>query len=171
MPLNSVDPASLKAWLESRDAVLIDVREPSEHWAESIPGAHLLPLREVSVQKLPQLEGKKIAILCRTGRRSRAACERLAAQNPSLDLYNLEGGIQAWKAAGLPVSSRGFHLSLDQQVQITIGTGVLLGTILGYAISPYFLLLSGFFGLGLLYAGLTGSCALAGLLARMPWNQ
>ena len=90
----------------------------------------------------------------------------------SAEVYNLEGGIAAWAQAGYHVESSGhFFLPLDRQVQLTIGLCVLVGSILAYTVSPIFLFLTGFFGLGLTFAGLTGFCGLALLMARMPWNQ
>ncbi len=172
MSVKTVDPRTLKAWLDADDAILIDVREPSENRAENIPGARLIPLNQISGLSLPTGKGKKVAIHCRTGRRSLNACEILLAQNPNLDLYNLEGGIAAWKLANLPINrSKNAYFPLDQQVQITIGSGVLLGLLLGYAVTPYFYWLSAFFGAGLLYAGLTGKCALLAMMAKMPWNR
>jgi hypothetical protein len=97
---------------------------------------------------------------------------KLINEDPNLEIYNLEGGISAWSAAGCEIKTSGkFFLSLDRQVQLTIGLGVLIGNILGYFISPIFLLLSGFFGAGLIFAGLSGYCGLAILMAKMPWNK
>ncbi|MFT6220560.1 MAG: rhodanese-related sulfurtransferase, partial [Rickettsiales bacterium] len=53
--------------------------------------------------KLPKLDGKKLVIKCRIGRRSAAACEKLLAQNPDLDIYNLTGGIIAWHNCGFEI--------------------------------------------------------------------
>ena len=91
----------------------------------------------------------------------------------SLRFTNLEGGIAAWKRAGLPTASLSdrYFLPLEQQVQLTIGLCVLAGSVLGYYVSPAFFLSSGFFGLGLIFAGLTGFCGFALFMARMPWNR
>jgi hypothetical protein len=62
-------------------------------------------------------------------------------------------------------------LPLDRQVQLAIGLGVFVGSVLGYLVSPNFFILSGFFGAGLVFAGLTGYCGLAVLMAKMPWNK
>ncbi|MEN9247837.1 MAG: DUF2892 domain-containing protein, partial [Gloeomargarita sp. GMQP_bins_69] len=62
-------------------------------------------------------------------------------------------------------------ISLFRQVQIVAGSLVLLGTILGATVSPWFLLLSGFVGAGLVFAGVTNTCALGMLLAKLPYNQ
>jgi hypothetical protein len=58
-----------------------------------------------------------------------------------------------------------------RQVQITAGSLVALGTALGWFVSPWFLILSGFVGCGLMFAGLSGWCGMAMMLGRMPWNR
>lgn len=172
MPVKTVDANTLKNWLEKDEAALVDVREPAEYEAEHIPGAVLLPLGNVSIAALPQTAGKKLVFQCKAGKRGGMACEKLLAENPDLEIYNLEGGISAWTQAGYPAKTSGkFFLPLDRQVQLTIGSGVVAGVILGYAVHPGFFLLSGFFGLGLINAGLTGWCGLAIVMAKCPWNQ
>ncbi len=172
MSLKTVDAKTLKQWLDNGEAVLVDVREPAENKAESIEGAALLPLSTISKASLPNYSGKKLVIHCRKGGRGGSACEKLLAEDPSLEIYNLEGGISAWADAGYSIKSSGkFFLPLDRQVQLTIGICVLTGSLLGYFVSTKFFLLTGFFGAGLTFAGLTGFCGLAMLLAKMPWNQ
>lgn len=168
----TIDAKTAKSMLDKKEAVIIDVREPAEFSAEHIPGATLLPLGTIKKEDLEKFSDKKIIIHCKLGKRGSMACEKLAASNPSLQLYNIEGGITAWAQESLPTKKSGSKiLSIDRQVQIAIGSGVLLGIVLGYFISPFFLLLSAFFGGGLLYAGLSGSCTLALIIAKMPWNQ
>ncbi len=171
--ITTISPQTLKQWLDKGEALLIDVREPAEYEAEHIPGAVLVPLSSVAARALPHAGGKKLVMQCRLGGRSRSACEKLAAENPALEIHNLEGGIAAWTAAGLPVEKKEgcSVLPLDRQVQLIVGLGVLAGTILGYAWHPVFLILAGFLGLGLTFAGVTGCCGLACLLARAPWNK
>lgn len=172
MPIQPIDANTAKAWFENSEAIIIDVREPSEHGAQAIPGATLLPLRKVCTSELPKCSGKKIILHCKTGRRGTNACEKLLAEDPNLELYHLEGGIDAWQQAGYDVqASNRFFMALDRQVQLTIGVVVFIGVVLGYFVHPFFLILSAFFGLGLVNAGLTGWCGLALLMARMPWNQ
>ena len=86
----------LKQRLENNEVLLIDVREVVEHAAECIEHACLIPLSEFSLDKLPSLD-KPIVIHCRSGMRSEEACKILLSQDPSLEVYNLEGGILAWK--------------------------------------------------------------------------
>lgn len=172
MPMKPVDAMTLKTWMDKGEAVVVDVREPAEHEAESIHGAHLIPLAQIGCQVLPASTGKKLVIHCRSGKRSASACEKLLAENPGLEIYNLEGGIMAWSATNQPVRTSGkFFLPLDRQVQLTIGLCVLIGSLLAYFVSPLFLLLTGFFGAGLTFAGLTGFCGLAMVMAKMPWNK
>ena len=172
MPLRQVDAVTLKGWIERGEAVVVDVREPSEHASECIDGAVLLPLGGVSKRALPDAAGKKLVIHCRSGGRSSNACAKLLAEDPSLEIYNLEGGIGAWAASGLAVKCTGKKcLQLDRQVQLIVGSSVLAGSLLGYFVNPIFFLLSGFFGAGLTFAGITGFCGLAVMLAKMPWNQ
>lgn len=94
--IGSTNVETLKEWLSSNDAVLVDVREQAEWDAGHLAGATLLPLATVSAASLPSASGKKLVIYCRSGRRSQTACEIVYSQNPRLDVYNLEGGILAW---------------------------------------------------------------------------
>lgn len=167
-----INADTAKEWLDKNEAIIIDVRESGEYAAMHIPGATLIPLGTINNDVLPPLAGKKLIIHCQLGRRSEMACEKLLSTNPSLDVYNLDGGIKAWVNAGQKVNQSGkTFISIDRQVQLTIGTGVLLGVTLGYFLHPAFLCLAAFFGAGLVFAGATGTCGLAMLLAKMPWNQ
>ncbi len=172
MSIKTINANTLKSWLDKDEAVLIDVREPAENQAESIPGAQLLPLAEISKGTLPESSGKKLVLHCKAGKRGTAACEKLLAETPSLEIYNLEGGINAWEQAGYGIKTSGkFFLPLDRQVQLTIGLSILIGSVLGYFVNPAFFLLTGLLGLGLINAELTGWCGLAILMAKLPWNQ
>lgn len=103
MNIKSVNCQTLKNWLENNEAVLVDVREVSENAESRIKGSTLITLGTIDVDKLPKLNGKKLVIHCKMGGRSAAACDRLLAQNPDLDVYNLEGGITAWKNCGFEI--------------------------------------------------------------------
>lgn len=108
---------------------------------------------------------------CRSGNRTSAYAEHLreAAQ---CEAYLLEGGLDAWRKAGLPFAEdRRQPLELMRQVQIAAGSLVLAGVLLGLTAAPGFLGLSAFVGLGLIFAGTTGWCGMARLLAAMPWNR
>jgi rhodanese-related sulfurtransferase len=178
MSINTVKAKLVSDWLSDGQVILIDVREPSEHASESIANAVSLPLSQVSKDNLlnackGNMSTKKIVVYCRSGKRSANATEKLQSEDSSLELYNLEGGILAWKDAGLPVVSDDNIkvLPLDRQVQLAIGILVLVTSFLGWVVSGVFLLLTMFIGAGLIFAGLTGTCGLAMVLAKMPWNQ
>lgn len=165
--MHTVDALTLNRWLAAGEAVLVDVREPGEFASEHIAGAQLLPLGGVRGESVPATVGRRLVVYCRSGRRGGQACSQLGGV-----VYNLDGGIEAWLAAGLPVE-RGARrlLALDRQVQLAIGSVVLLSTLLGYGLHPAFLLLAGLFGAGLMLAGLTGFCGLALVMAKAPWNR
>lgn len=172
MTMQSIDATTLHHWLETGEALLVDVREPAEYAAEHIPSATLLPLGQTCCAKLPAGNGKKLVIHCRKGGRGGNACAKLLAEDPTLAVYNLEGGIEAWAAAGYAVA-RGARrvLPLDRQVQLTIGVVALVASLLALGGHPGFIYVTGFLGAGLTFAGLTGFCGLARVLAKMPWNQ
>lgn len=102
--VKEIDPKTAKAWLDSGEATLIDVREIPESQKARIPGAALVPLSAFDPSKIPQQPGLKVVVHCAVGQRSAAAIEYLA-KNGYKDLYNLSGGIQAWVAAGYPLES------------------------------------------------------------------
>lgn len=163
----------LKKLMEKDEVLLIDVRESVEHKEECIEGACLIPLGEISLEKLPS-ESRPIVIHCHSGKRSVEACKKLLEQNPDLDIYTLEGGIAAWKKLGFFVKKSkagALALPLNRQVQLTAGFLVLAGAILGAFITPFFYGLSAFVGAGLMITGLTGWCGMVQLLAKMPWNK
>ncbi len=96
MTIKTIDAKTLKTWLANDEAVLIDVREPEEYKQQNIKEATLIPLSNVCTKLLPNRAGKKLVIHCRSGKRSMIACEKLCAENPQLEVYNLKGGILAW---------------------------------------------------------------------------
>jgi len=172
--IQSINPSQLQTWLRSGEAVLFDVREPAEHRAEAIETARNVPLSTICAQAVLPVaaQGKKLVIHCKSGKRSMLACEKLKEESADCEIWNLEGGIEAWKMSGLPIKTNGKKmLPLDRQVQLTIGVSVLTFSLLAYFLNPAFALGSAFFGAGLTNAGLTGWCGLGKLMAKMPWNQ
>ncbi|MBX9721830.1 MAG: rhodanese family protein, partial [Candidatus Obscuribacterales bacterium] len=83
----------------------------------------------------------------------------------------LEGGMVAWRKAGLPIKEGKKRLPIERQIQLIVGSGVLTGVLLGVFVNPWFLVVPGFFGAGLTFAGLSGTCALGILLGKAPWNK
>lgn len=167
--IEDIGPEALRQRLAASDVLLVDVREADEFAREHIAGAASMPLSTFDVARLPH--DRRIIVSCASGRRSRQAAEQLDTAGFS-NIANLQGGLAAWKLAGLPTSvDRRQPVSLMRQVQITAGTLIMLGTVLGAFVSPWFLLLPGFVGGGLLIAGITDSCLMARMLSKLPYNR
>lgn len=169
--LKTITPEAAAALLREGNATLVDVREPDEHARERIPGARNLPLSTLEGgAAMP--EGKAVLFHCRSGARTQGNAARLAAKAGPCEAYIVEGGLDGWKRAGMPVAAdRRQPLELMRQVQIAAGSMVLLGVLLGAFVAPAFYALAGFVGAGLVFAGVTGTCGLASVLRLMPWNR
>lgn len=169
--LNTIAPERA-AELMRQGAVLIDVREADEHAREHIPGARHHALARLE-EKSPVRPGDGVLVFhCRTGARTKGNAARLAAAAQSCEAYILDGGIDAWKKAGLPVQlDRGQPIDMMRQVQIVAGSLVLVSVLLGATLSPAYYAIAAFVGAGLTYAGVTGFCGMARLLAFLPWNR
>ncbi len=167
----NISPQEFSHLLAEAGCQVIDVREPVEHAEASIAGAKLIPLGEVEKRAAELDRTRPVLIHCHSGKRGTTALQKLQQLGFS-DLRNLDGGILAWKAAGLPcVTGSKKTLPLMRQTQVVIGLGVLAGTVLSLTVHPSWIYLAMFFGAGLVFAGLSGWCGLALLLAKMPWNQ
>lgn len=153
--------------LIAQGATLIDIREPDEHARARIPGARNLPLG-----KLERVDAHPAVIWhCRSGMRTQANAGALANAS-ACEAYLLDGGLDAWRKAGLPViEDNTAPLEIMRQVQITAGLLVLGGVILGLTVAPAFFGIAAFVGGGLIFAGATGWCGMAKLLAVLPWNR
>lgn len=153
-------------------ALLLDVRTPGEFRAAHVAGSISQPLDHLDPASLQTLltPGRACVVLCQSGNRARKAAERLKAAGLS-GIFVVEGGLQAWQAAGLPVEKGAGVLSLERQVRIGAGLLVLTGIALGTWVHPGFYGLSAFVGAGLVFAGITDWCGMGLLLARMPWNR
>ena len=174
MPTLNTTPEQLQKWMAENSAVVVDVREPAEYKGGHIKGAFNKPLSTVDVEEvnMPEHNHKKLVLHCQSGKRSAMAVEKLMAEDPALEVYNLEGGIVAWKEAGGNVQQSGRKvLPLDRQVQLTAGTLVAGGTLLAVLVSKNWLILPLFVGCGLMFAGISGWCGMMKLLAKMPWNK
>ena len=152
---------------------LIDVRTPVEYREVHVEIARNVPLDQLDVTT--QMHGRNgsatdpLYVICRSGSRGQQACEKfLAAGFPNV--VNVEGGTLACVEAGLPVVRGKKAVSLERQVRIAAGALVVLGAALSF-VHPAFVGLSAFVGAGLVFAGITDTCGMGMILARMPWNQ
>lgn len=171
-----IGPIDVWRGLQTGELVVVDVREPDEHARERIDGAKLLPLSRFDPELAASwvTAGQNLVLHCRGGRRSAEACRLVPAMScRGAAVASLAGGIDAWKAAGLPViiNDRVARVSVMRQVQLAVGVSVLAGSVVAWLVHPVGLAVPMFFGAGLIFAGATGTCALAGILARMPWNR
>jgi rhodanese-related sulfurtransferase len=165
-------PPQRAAELARQGAILVDIREADEYARERIPGSRHHALSRIDKIMPVGKDGEILVFHCRSGARTRGNAARLAAAAGRCEAYILDGGIDAWKKAGLPVTiDRSRPIELMRQVQIAAGSLVLLGAALGFFLAPAFHALSAFVGAGLLVAGATGFCGMARLLALMPWNR
>jgi rhodanese-related sulfurtransferase len=117
MSLQTIDAATARR-LVAEGAVLVDVRESDERAREHIPGT-----RHAPALKPVEAPGAKAVIFhCRSGARTGANAGRLA-EAAGCEAYLLEGGLDAWKRAGLPVSTdRKQPIEIMRQVQIVAGS-------------------------------------------------
>ncbi len=169
--LKTVDALTLKRLIDQQAVILVDVREPAEHAGERIPGSILVPLSNFDPAKVPVDRTKSTILYCRSGNRSAQAAQKLFAAGFD-SVSHLSCGIGAWKEAGYAtIVNKDAPISLMRQVQIAAGFLVFTGTVLGVVVSPWWLILSGFVGAGLMFAGITDTCAMAMLLAKLPYNQ
>jgi rhodanese-related sulfurtransferase len=163
--MKAISPAELQSLL-ARDAALlvVDVSTPAEFAGSHVPQARNVPLDKFDSKAVPA--NQPVYLLCRSGTRAVRAAGKIA------NGIVVEGGTQAWIAAGLQVT-RGASkvISLERQVRIAAGSLVLTGVILGWRVHPGFFGLSAFVGAGLVFAGITDFCGMGLLLARAPWNQ
>lgn len=170
-PLISLKPDDAARRLADRRAVLIDIREPDEFARRRARGALSRPLSDLAAKGLGLPDAREVIFTCRSGIRTDANGPRLAEACGDL-AFVLEGGLDAWDAAGLPLEVDGkAPLEMMRQVQIAAGLLVLTGVILGLVVSPWFFGISAFVGAGLTLAGATGFCGMARLLALAPWNR
>jgi len=165
-----VSPGELQALLTRPPApLLLDVRTPLEFESERIEGSVSVPLDQLDARLEELPEGADVVVVCRTGVRATIAAETLARAGRRARV--LDGGVVGWRRARLPLRQGRRRLAVDRQVQLIAGTMVLAGVGLGAVVNPWFLALAGFFGAGLTFAGATGTCGLALMLMRMPWNR
>lgn len=169
--LEKLAPQDVRARLDTGNAILIDIREPDEFARSHIAGAQSHPLSGWEKAHLTVDPDADVIFTCRSGMRTSGACDRLAAR-VSGHAYILDGGIDGWSKAGLPVETDSkAPLEIMRQVQIAAGSLVLLGVILGFAVAPAWFGLAAFVGAGLTFAGVSGFCGMARLLMLAPWNR
>ena len=173
----TISPTTLAELRRKGETItLIDVRTPAEYGEVHVEFARNIPLDRLDAKDVKALAGPgPLYFVCKSGGRSQKACEKLLAAGLT-DVVSVEGGTAACEAAGVPVVRGRKAMSLERQVRIAAGALVATGAALA-AFGPDLLWqrigmgLAGFVGCGLMFAGITDTCGMAMVLARMPWNQ
>jgi rhodanese-related sulfurtransferase len=171
--IRTMSPQQLNEMVERGESVdLIDVRTPVEFREVHVAYAKNVPLDRLNAGEIAEARngsGTPLHVICRSGNRSKQACDKLVAAG-CCEVVNVEGGTSACVKAGLPVVRGKKAISLDRQVRIVAGLMSMLG-IAGYFFNEWFLVLPAMVGVGMFFAGVTDTCVMAILLGRMPWNQ
>lgn len=151
--------------------IAIDVRTKGEYKSSNISNVKNIPLDEIRKHAQDLKKYERVYIHCHNGTRTEEACKKLSKEG--VNVVYVDGGIVAWKKSGFPVNSSGDKeiISLQRQVQITVGSLIILSFILSNSLNPNFIYISVAMGTGLLFTGLSGNCMMASVLGKMPWNK
>jgi rhodanese-related sulfurtransferase len=170
----TITAAELAELHRSRKEIsLIDVRTPAEFREMHVAFAKNVPLDRLDAAAFANGQGdgdRPVYVVCLKGGRGQQASERLLAAGCK-NVVNVAGGTIACEAAGLPMTRGQAAMSLERQVRIAAGSLVLVGSALAWFVHPYWLVVPAFVGAGLVFAGVTDTCGMGLLLARMPWNR
>ena len=168
-----IAPAELASLIRSHPEIrLLDVRTPGEYETAHIGGAYNVPLDTLGEHgtEIRANVAEPVVLVCQSGQRARKAEAALRSAGMP-NLHVLDGGVNGWLAAGLPVVRGATRISLERQVRIGAGALAAAGGILALAVNPLFAILPAFVGSGLVFAGVTDICAMGMLFARLPYNR
>jgi len=170
-----ISPREALAKVKTEQARLIDVRTPAEYRAIRAAGAEHHELSKLSEEYIDHTllakgAEKPLLILCKSGKRATQAAKLIEGRTAAPVLV-VEGGTDLWDEQKLPVEKGKAVMSLERQVRIAAGTLVVIGTLAGFFSHRAFLVVPAFVGAGLVFAGITDTCAMGLLLAKMPWNK
>ncbi len=148
---------------------LVDVRTPKEFKAMNIEGSINMPMSAIDPEALR--EKCDLVLVCASGTRARTVQKIL--QDQGLEASVLEGGVRGWQASGRPLvlDQGGSSFGVERQVRVLAGTMVAATSLLAVFVNPYWALLTAGIGCGLVHAGVTDTCAMANVLARLPYNK
>jgi rhodanese-related sulfurtransferase len=150
---------------------LLDVRAPSEFEHAHIAGAYNVPLDQLHEHagEVRRARGP-VVLICQSGRRAQQA-EQLLRSSGMASVQVLDGGMKEWMALGMAVRQVRARVSLERQVRIAAGALVAVGAVAALTVSPLFAIVPALIGSGLVFSGVTDTCAMAMLLARLPYNR
>ena len=174
MSVTTISPQQLADLCKNGKIDIIDVRTPIEFREIHVEFARNVPMDKLDPAAVIQARNgsrdEPLYLICRSGSRGRQVCEKFLTAGFT-NIINVEGGTLACVECGLPVVRGKKMISLERQVRIAAGSLVLIGALLGWFVHPAFIGLSAFVGAGLIFAGVTDTCGMGLMLARMPWNQ
>ncbi|MBD3671755.1 MAG: rhodanese-like domain-containing protein [Gammaproteobacteria bacterium] len=160
-----------------KEQVIIDVRERDEYDAGHVEGSINVPLSSfssVAPNVLKQLRDKDVTIMCYSGKRAENAYNMAQGfgYSQAVDYKVYPGGVKAWIEEGKPVvTSEKPKMSLMRQTQLSMGALVVVFSAMSLFVDPNFGILAAGMGIGMMFAGLTGNCAMANAVSKMPWNK
>jgi rhodanese-related sulfurtransferase len=170
----SISCQQLRDLSQRGEVDVIDVRTPPEFRQLHATIARNMPLHSLDptavMRERNGTANQPLYVICKSGDRSAMACAKFVGAGYE-NVVNVEGGTLGWEKAGLPVERGRWAVSLERQVRAVAGTMVLTGVLLGWLVSPYWYALPAWVGLGLVFAGVTNTCPMGSLLAKVPWNK
>ena len=168
--IETIDAPEVKKRLDGGQWQLLDVRGSDEYRAVRVEPSVNVPVDAVASQ-VEQLKGQTQWIVsCRSGGRAARAAEMLQ----SLGLQNIcvaGESLKGWLKQGYPVVREKVPMSIERQVRAMAGAIVLIGGVLTILVSQWFALVPVWVGVGLLFAGLSGSCMMGEMLMKLPYNK
>ncbi|HEY3478274.1 MAG TPA: rhodanese-like domain-containing protein [Amycolatopsis sp.] len=170
--MSSLDVASARHLIANNpDTLVVDVRTPAEFGTAHIPEAVNLPLDQVDthLRRIVDDAGGRVILVCQGGSRAER-CQRVLAAAGLADTTVLDGGMNAWAAAGAPIARGVPRWSLERQVRLAAGSIVLLAVVVSLWWLPA-RFLAGVIGAGLALAAVTDTCVLGMLLTKLPYNR
>lgn len=151
---------------------VLDVRTPAEYETMHIRGSYNVPLDTLGEhrEELRRHVDEPIVLVCRSGgraRRAEAALRQVGMEN----LHVLDGGIAAWEAGGQPVERGAERWGLERQVRLVAGSLVVIGAMGAALVAQPLVWLAAAVGAGLAFSAVTDTCAMATVLAKLPYNR
>ncbi len=173
--VKTIDPLEVRSLIDAGYQLnLIDVRTPVEFREVHAVGARNIPLDELNAEDLVrdrEEDAEPFYFICRSDSRGKKACEAMIAAGCP-DAVNVAGGTIAWDDLGLPVVRGAKAMSLERQVRIVAGTIVFTSVAISWLFQqPLIAGVAAFIGAGLVFAGVTDTCGMAMVIAKMPWNK
>ncbi len=169
---DTIDVSTLQGLMERDPSLrILDVRTGGEFETVHIPGSYNVPLDTLGehVEDLADVE-HTVVLVCQSGNRASSAHTKLADAGKET-LHLLDGGIAAWETAGGQVSRSGTNRwAMDRQVRLAAGALALAGVALSTVV-PQAKWLAGAVATGLVVSAVTDSCAMAAVLAKLPYNR